>query len=292
MGAAGELPSAEGFAGSLGGEGEEGGEEGGGEEGEGGGEEGGEEGGGEEGGEEGEGEGEGGPADHITRQLGIDQAVNGAIEKGLQTGGDALGDALSKALGLDSEGADGSSAANQDGPNAVVDGVDATDRAKGPGHATALIGGSYTEKVATLKVTASINGVATNIAGAMTQNVGAAKLTMALGNIAEKTDGDKKETALGLVIVSRADETESVKGAKTAMVGGLVYEKIAKDHSIEAKAPAIFIGAFHKIEAGKKITIKCGESEVVIDDSGVTMKAPIVTLTAAKIQFTKGVAEL
>ncbi len=44
------------------------------------------------------------------------------------------------------------------------------------------------------------------------------------------------------------------------MIGGAVLEKIAGSHNITAGAPATFVGAFHKIEAGTAITLKCGAS--------------------------------
>jgi type VI secretion system secreted protein VgrG len=94
------------------------------------------------------------------------------------------------------------------------------------------------------------------------------------------------------VIITKADETEKVTGSKTTMVGGAILEKIGGGHSITAGAPATFVGAFHKIEAGTSITLKCGASEVVIDGSGIAMTSPLVTITAGKISMTKAVAEM
>ena len=243
-------------------------------------------GGGGEAGRAGEAGGAGEPG--ITAQLGMDQAVNTAIDKGASAALDALG----SALGLDSEGGGGESNANEAGPVGNVDGVDATDRAKGPGHMTSKIGGSYTEKVGSIKVTAALNGVFTNVAGDLTETIGAARVEMALGNRAEEVGGSKTESALGLVILTKGDETEKVTGSKTAMVGGAILEKIAGGHSITAGAPATFIGAFHKIEASSSITLKCGASEVVIDGSGISMTSPIVTITAGKVSLTKAVSEV
>ena len=61
---------------------------------------------------------------------------------------------------------------------------------------------------------------------------------------------------------------------------------------IEAGAPATFIGAFHKVDAGTSITFKCGGSEVVVDGSGVSIKSAMITITAGKIALTKSVAEV
>ncbi|MFT3764956.1 MAG: type VI secretion system tip protein TssI/VgrG [Minicystis sp.] len=236
------------------------------------------------GGEGGGGEGQGG----ITSQLGIDSAVNSAIQKGVDAGAAALGEAL----GLDSDGGGGESEANEAGPEGNVDGVDATDRAKGPGHSTTMVAGSAKESIGSVRVAAALTGVNTNISGNLTETIGAARVEMALGNRAEEVGGNKDETALGLVIITKGDETETVAAAKTAMVGGAILEKIAGSHSIDAGAPATFIGAFHKIEAATSITLKCGASEVVIDGSGIALTSPIVTITAGTIAMTKAVAEM
>ena len=236
------------------------------------------------GGEAGGGGGEGG----ATSQLGLDRAVNSAIEKGAGAASDALG----KALGLDSDGAGGESNANEAGPAGDVPGLDATDRAKGPGHHTNKVAGTQTEKIGSIRVAAAITGVMTNVSGNLTEDIGAARIEMAMGNRAESVGGDKTETALGLVVYSKADETEKVTGAKTTLVGGAILAKIGGGHSVTASAPATFIGAFHSIEAATSITLKCGASEVVIDGGGIALKSPIVTITAGKVAMTKAVSEM
>ena len=218
----------------------------------------------------------------------IDQAVNGAIQKGVRGAGAALG----AALGVGGAGGGGSSEANAAGPAGDVDGIDATDREKGPGHSTSKITGAAEEKVGSIKVTASLVGQMFNVAGNMKQKIGAARAELILGNRAESAEGNKTEKAIGLVILSGADETEAVSGTKMTMVGGAIVEKIAGGHNIVATGPASFVGALHKIEAKTAITLKCGDSEVVIDGSGVTMKAALVTFTAAKIQIPKATTEV
>ncbi len=146
----------------------------------------------------------------ITHQLGIDSAVNSAIDRGAAGAADALG----SALGLDSDGGGGESAANEAGPVGDVAGVDVTDRAKGPGHSTAKVTGDLTEKVGSTRIRAVLNGVNNEIAGSVKETVGAAKVEMALGNRTETVGGSKTETALGLVIITRGDETEKVTGPR------------------------------------------------------------------------------
>jgi type VI secretion system secreted protein VgrG len=234
----------------------------------------------------GEGGGEEGPAG-VTAQLGIDHAVNHAIEHGTAAAAAALG----SALGLDAGGGGSASGANRVGPPGDVPGVDETDRAKGPGHSTSKVAGKLSETVGSIKVIAALDGIHTKVAGNLTDTIGAARAELILGNRAEEVGGNKDETALGLVVVSRADETEHVTGSKTVMVGGAILEKIAGGHSITAGGTATFVGAFHKIEAATSITLSCGASTVVIDGSGIAMSSPLVTITAGKVSMTKAVAE-
>jgi type VI secretion system secreted protein VgrG len=181
---------------------------------------------------------------------------------------------------------------NAGGPAGDVAGVDATDREKGPGHSTAKIAGSHTEEVGSIKALGAIKPIDTNVKGDKGIDVGAATVQLAIGNYAESAKGSKKESAFGLVVLSKGGESEDVGGSKTTMVGGAVVDKLAGSHSIKAKGPATFIGAFHKMEAAGKITFKCGGSEVVIDGSGISINSPIVAIVAPKIQLPKKVSEV
>jgi type VI secretion system secreted protein VgrG len=219
-------------------------------------------------------------------------AARGAAAAGIRRGVGAARSALGSALGLDSGGGGGESMANAAGPVGNVDGVDQTDREKGPGHSTATIAGSHSEKIGSMKIRGTVLGIDTNVGANMTQTVGAAQAEIVIGDRAEEVGGNKDEKAIGLVVLSKAGESEKVGGSKTQMVGGLVYDKLKGSHQIEAGGPATFIGAFHKVEAKTKITFKCGASSVVVDGSGFTVLSPLVTVLAAKIQLPKKVAEL
>jgi len=218
-------------------------------------------------------------------------AAQGMAAAGIRRGVGAARSALGAALGLDSGGGGNESMNNAAGPEGNVAGVDQTDRAKGPGHSTAKIAGTHSETIGGMKIRGTVLGIDTNVGGDMTQKVGAAQAEIVIGERAEEVTGNKDEKALGLVVLSKAGESEKVGGSKTTMVGGLIYDKLKGSHQIEAGGPATFIGAFHKVEAQTKITFKCGASTVVIDGSGFTVKSPLVTVLAAKIQLPKKVAE-
>lgn len=213
-----------------------------------------------------------------------------AIQKGMGKAKKALG--LGGGGGGGGEGGGGSSGANQAGPAGGVAAVAETDREKGPGHGISKVTGTHSEKVAALKVTAAASGIMNNVAASMTRKVGAAHVEIVAGNRAESVEAAKNETALGLVVLSKADETVTVKGPHQTMVGGAIIDLVTGNRSVTASAPGTFIGAFHKVEASGKITFKCGGSEVIIDGSGVTLKSTMIAITASKIQLPKAVGEV
>jgi type VI secretion system secreted protein VgrG len=92
-------------------------------------------------------------------------------------------------------------------------------------------------------------------------------------------------------VISKGAESETVSGARTTMVGGAILEKIGGSHTVTATGKAIFVGAFHKIDASGSITLKCGDSQVVIDGSGIAIKSKLVTITAPNVTLTKAVTQ-
>ena len=111
------------------------------------------------------------------------------------------------------------------------------------------------------------------------------------GTRAESCLANKTEKALGLLVVSSAPESEEVGGSRSTMVGGAILETIGGSSTVTATGKAVFVGAFHKVDASGSIVFKCGDSEVVIDGGGVAIKAALVTITAPKVTLTKDVAE-
>ncbi len=220
------------------------------------------------------------------------QALGSAANSAITSGVGAAQSAIADAMGFDGAGGGGASMGNAAGPEGDVGAQDGTDRTKGPGHSMAVVAGTHAETVGALKGVAVLDGINLNVAGNMTQNAGLAHLEVVIGNRAESAEGDKSETALGLVVLSKAGESETVGGDRMTMVGGAIVDKLKGSHSIEAGGMASFIGALHKYEASEAITFKCGDSEVVIDGSGITIKATLVAKLASKIQLTKDVHEV
>jgi type VI secretion system secreted protein VgrG len=231
--------------------------------------------------------GKGSSAGGIAAKNYLTGKMTDAIQKGVRKAAKAL----AGGEGGDAEGGGGGSKDNAGGPKGDVDGIDEEDKEKGPGHAEHEVKGTITETVGGLKIAGVADGIMTN-SKTFTENIGAARAEIVLGNRAESVEGVKNEDALGLIVVSRADETEAVGGMKMQMVGGAVAEKIGGGHSVDGGSMATFISAFHKVEAGGKITFKVGGSEVVVDDAGITINAPIIMVLASKIELPKAATEV
>jgi len=140
-------------------------------------------------------------------------------------------------------------------------------------------------------MTGALGAINLNVAVGRIQSVGAAHLEATLADRSESVEGAKAETAVGLIVVSLADDTETTKAVRGNVVGGAMLEKTKGNHSITDDVAASFVGAMHKLSANSKITLKVGASSVVIDGSGVTVESPIVMLTGATIKHTKNVAD-
>jgi type VI secretion system secreted protein VgrG len=92
-------------------------------------------------------------------------------------------------------------------------------------------------------------------------------------------------------VLSKGPESENVGGARSTMVGGAIVEKIGGSHVVAATGKGMFVGAFHKVDATAAIVFKCGDSQIIIDGGGVTIKAKAVTITAPNVTLTKAVSE-
>ncbi len=217
--------------------------------------------------------------------------LNSALGNAIQSAASKATAGLDAAAGVDAGGGGSSSLANSGGPAGAVAGVDQTDRTKGPGHSTYKCAAKHSETVGSIKVVAALNGINTNIAGNMKQDVGAAIAQMSYADYAEAVTGNKTEKQLGLIVLAKG-ELEHSKGAKTAMIGGAVIDKVGGSHSIVASGNLNIVGALQKIEASTSITLTCGESSVVISGAGITIKAPVaISFTGGKMEVPKPAME-
>jgi type VI secretion system secreted protein VgrG len=221
--------------------------------------------------------------DHASSQFGLDSLVNGAIQ--------GASNKLGAAMGLGGGGGGGESGANAGGPVGAVGSNAAADSATGPGHAINACAATHDEKIGSLKVTIAAAGIHTTVKGARNHKIGAARVELVGGTRAESCIADKTEKAVGLVVISKGPESETVGAARTTMVGGAILQKIGGSHTITATGKAMFVGAFHQIDASTAIVFKCGSSEVVINGGGIAIKSKLVTITAPNVTLTKAVSE-
>lgn len=210
-------------------------------------------------------------------------AVNSAAGKGMARAKEAL----SGGGGQDASGAGGQSTKNRGGPAGDLAGFTEEDLSAGPGYGQWTVTGNHTETTSALAVTAAAGSVLTNVSGNMTQTVGAAHMEVILGDRAESIEGMKSETSLGLIVITKSDESETVHAIRSAMIGGARVEMVDGNREISSDVMISIAGAMHKIEAQTKLTLKCGASSIVVDGSGVTIQSPIVDFTGASITLTK-----
>ena len=220
-------------------------------------------------------------------QAAVGKAVGSAIAKGSDLAAAAFGKGKASAA----SGAGGESTANKGGAVGDVGGVSESDTATGPGHSQFKVDGPHTETVGSLKMTGALGAINLNVAVGRTETVGAAHLEATLADRSESVEGAKAETAVGLIVVSLADDTETTSAVRSNVVGGAMLEKTKGNHSVTDDVAATFVGAMHKLSANSKITFKVGASSVVVDGGGVTIESPIVLLTGATIKHTKNVAD-
>jgi type VI secretion system secreted protein VgrG len=219
----------------------------------------------------------------FSQTVGLDSLVSGAIA--------SAGSKLGEALGAGGGGGGGSSAANVAGPEGAVDGNAAADSATGPGHAVNVCSATHTEKVSSIKASIAAAGIHTTVKAARKQDVGAARVELVAGTRAESCLASKTEKAVGLVVLSKGPEQETVGGSRTTMVGGAILEKVGGSVVLSATGMVTLAGSFCKFDAKTAIVFECGGSSVVIDGSGVTIKSAAVTVTAPKVTFKGSVAQ-
>lgn len=217
----------------------------------------------------------------ISARAAIDAAVTGGLRR-------AVGAALGKATGKDGAGARGRSAANVAGPVADLSGFAEEDLSQGPGYTELGVQGNHSEEVGAMRVTAAAAAVMINAQSA-SESVGAAHIELIKGSRAESVEGASSETQPAQIVVVGGDQSESVKGALQSMVGGAVVRQVGGDRTVSSSGAVSLAAAAHQIEAKSKITLKCGGSSIVIDGSGIVIQAPVVNISAGKVDLPKNV---
>jgi type VI secretion system secreted protein VgrG len=158
--------------------------------------------------------------------------------------------------------------------------------AAGSGVWGVTIGKDATETIGALAATNAVGAITVSVGGSSTETVGAARIELVAGGKAEMTGGSKTET-VGVYMV-KAGESMSVDAMAAMLnIAGTQRQKIAGSHAMTAGAAAALTAGRVKLEAAEKITLKCGQAEVVIADEGVSFQGMDVEIEGtAKLELT------
>jgi type VI secretion system secreted protein VgrG len=230
-----------------------------------------------------------GPEDD-TSSIGISGAAlaNAAMRQGISGGIQSAKSAIGSAMGIDGAAGGGQSQGNAAGPAGDLAGFSESDTAAGPGYSQYTVQGTTTEQAGGNRITAAAGAIMLN-AKSESESVGAAHIEIIKGNRAESVEGASSETEPALVMVVGGDSSQVIKGALNTMVGGAVIETIGGNRTVEADGNVTIVGATHALTAQTKMTFKCGASSIVIDGSGITIQAPLVSIEGSSIDLPKNV---
>jgi len=157
----------------------------------------------------------------------------------------------------------------------------------GSGSTALTVGGSSEVEIGAVEVVNDVGGISLGVGGASKETVGAARLEVAGGGRSESTGGNKFETVGGAYIAMAGDGIAVDAGKNVAInVGALMKQKIDGGHSLAAEGPAGMMTSQLKMKAASTITLKCGQSEVVLSSDGVTIKGLQVTIEGSDIKLT------
>ncbi len=182
-------------------------------------------------------------------------------------------------LGLPTGGAKGGAGGGSGGDG----GGNGAGGATGSGLWGTAIGGSVTENIGAVAAINSVMPIAFAIGGTSIETVGAARIELIGGSKSETTGIAKKETVGGLYLTSVSSGISVEAGAALAEnIAGTQRQKIGNSHAISSKGPALVTVSRLKLKASEKITLKCGQAEVVISSDGVDIKGMDVTVKGAQ----------
>lgn len=194
---------------------------------------------------------------------------------GAQAAQDAAGTSAAIANGSMPPGGGGGGEGGAGGENASAS---STAGGAGAGIWGTVVNGDVTESIGALGLINSAYGVTFNVGGTARDSVGAAKVELTAGSKMENTKGSKTELTGSYVLMTGSSLSLDATAAMAINVAGLVRQTISGGHSMSAKGAAAVTASRMKVEAGGKITLKCGLSEIVVDSGGVVISGLNITI--------------
>ncbi len=179
--------------------------------------------------------------------------------------------ALGKALGASGGGGGGGGAGGGGGGGAAGSGTWGT-----------TVDGAVTEKIGAVSAINSVMPINFSIGGKSTELIGAARIEVIGGSKSESTGGTKTETVAAYIANIGTDIALDAGSAMADNVAAVQKQNIGGSHAITSKSAALVTTSRLKLEASEKITLKCGQSEVVIGTDGVLIEGILVTLKGSQ----------
>lgn len=153
------------------------------------------------------------------------------------------------------------------------------------------IQGSKTETIGAMLLEMTGFAKALNVTGNLVRKIGAAGLWIARGSMSLTVGTSSTRTSAADLIVVKGNRQEDVK-ASSVVTATVVNAKTEGAFAIEGKGGVSIIAALAKIEASGKVALVCGDSSVIIDGGGVTLKSSEITLKASgPVKFTGSLAK-
>jgi len=139
------------------------------------------------------------------------------------------------------------------------------------------VGQNAQESIGALHATNAVGGISVAIGGNSTETIGLARMELVAGGKSENTGGSKTET-VGVYMAQLGQGLSMNAKVATFNIAGTQRQKIAGSHSLTTKGAAALTASRVKFDASEKITLKCGQAEIILSSSGVAFKGTDVTI--------------
>jgi hypothetical protein len=138
-----------------------------------------------------------------------------------------------------------------------------------------LVARDVREQLSGIALTTAATSVTTQIGGNLSTHVGAACIEITGGSKLESTGGLKIETTAVSVVQTTQGYSIAAAGAATMTLAATQRLRIQGSHEYSAQGAVAMTVGRCRVRATEKIVLKCGLAEVVIDGSGIAIKAPL-----------------
>ncbi|MCC7536426.1 MAG: type VI secretion system tip protein VgrG [Deltaproteobacteria bacterium] len=154
---------------------------------------------------------------------------------------------------------------------------------KGTGTWGVVVEKNVREDVGGAASIASGAGISFQIGGDSSEKVGLARTEVIRGGKSESVTEKKVETVGSYAVESKTSLAVTAKLAIVRTIEGAQKQKITGGHALSAKLVADLSTADLTLDAKQRITLTCGESEIVVGADGVSIKGKEIVFEADEI---------